>query len=97
MNFLTDDRASLGSAYTFIVFLVALIAGPFIWVILSPLFQDLNGMLIMLFVDTVSYPQPVQDACYNVLVILEMAGLIFILFTAGNYLKEYLQPWTMEW
>lgn len=97
MTLLSDQQASIGAAYSFIVLVIALVVQPFIWVVLSPLFQDLNAFAITFFTDFEMYPIAVQNAAHMTFQYLEKAGIVALLFTVGHYLKEYLQPWTMEW
>lgn len=96
-SLLQDERGSFGPAFSFISLVITLIVGPFIWVILSPFFESLNTALIGV---TLSAPEMYPDAvtgAMNVLFgILEKAGILFFLYVAVTYLKEHLQPWTME-
>ena len=94
---ISDKRASVGSVYVFIMLVVCLAIGAFIWIILSPLFASINDLAISTFSAegaSAKYPENVQQNTIFILQFIEYSVLVFALFVFGLYLKGYLQPWT---
>ena len=89
---------SSGPAFTFLVLVCSLVGGAFVWIILSPLFGSLNMLAISLFTGSSAgyYSETVTDAVRYVFMFISYSVVVFVLFVIGNFLKKYLQPWTME-
>jgi hypothetical protein len=96
-----DKSASsfAGPVYTFLTLIISLIFGAFVWIVLSPLFDSLNLLAIDLFSGSTAsyYPENVQNNVVFVFQFISYSTIVFVLFVIGNFLKKYLQPWTMEW
>lgn len=96
-KFIQDERAAFGPGFSFISLIISLVVGAFIWIVLSPFFETLNTSLIAVTLsEPAYYPGNVTGAMNLVFSIIEKAGILLFLYVSISYLKEHLQPWTME-